>query len=577
MYEIHYKFVGTCCGYYHVFETNFSFLLSESRIALFLGAIGQKFLTTYRSCGTYIAFLTILLTVYLVKPNYISFGYIFLLLVWIIGRQLVEKTKRRLWFPLKAYAVMVFVFIYSLSCFPSFETWLSSLIDLLFYLGYKPKASSLKNIWESLAVLIVMQLYSYERRQSKYNRLHDPDPLDSGVFGFIKRYLIWHSQKILFIALFYASLSPISAFGLVYLLGLVACSTLPKASRIPSKSFLLYTGILVTTEYLFQMWGKQVGMFPGQKHSELSLFLGFRAYKPGFWGLESGLRAKVLVIAACTLQYNVFHWLDKMPNICQNKGKWEEPCPLFVSDEDAFMNGSMVNDENKPPPNHSIPSVEGEGFISNSLPSITAGLTQAPDLVSDKTGGSEGSGTSKFSFGYIWGSTKESHKWNKKGILSLKKERLETQKTVLKVYLKFWIENIFNLFGLEINMIALLLASFALLNAISMLYVALLVACILLKRRIIRKLWPVFVFVFASILILEYFAIWKSMVPSNQHIPSETDVHCHDCWESSALYFQYCKNCWIGITLLHMLRLFLNKLHFTHLIYLFFLYRLVEK
>jgi hypothetical protein len=76
--------------------------------------------------------------------------------------------------------------------------------------------------------------------------------------------------------------------------------------------------------------------------------------------------------------------------------------------------------------------------------------------------------------------------------------------------------------------------------------------------------------VFASILILEYFVIWKSMVPSNQHIPSETDVHCHDCWESSALYFQYCKNCWIGITLLHMLRLFLNKLHFTHLIYLFF-------
>ncbi|KAJ6723536.1 hypothetical protein OIU74_007986 [Salix koriyanagi] len=337
------------------------------------------------------------------------------------------------------------------------------------------------------------------------------------------------------------------AFGFVYLLGLLVFSTLPKASRIPSKSFLLYTGFLVTTEYLFQMWGRQAEMFPGQKHSELSLFLGFRAYKPGFWGLESGLRAKVLVIAACTLQYNVFRWLDKMPSICQNKGKWEEPCPLFVSDEDAFMNGSMASDENKPPPYHRIPSVKGEGFIRSSQTSITAGLTQAPDLVSNKTGGAEGSGTSKFSFGYIWGSTNESHKWNKKGILSLKKERLETQKIVLKVYLKFWIENMFNLFGLEINMIALLLASFALLNAISMLYVALLAACILLKRRIIQKLWPVFVFLFASILVLEYFAIWKSLFPSNQHIPSETDVHCHDCWESSALFFQYCKNCWIGL------------------------------
>ncbi|KAJ6319741.1 hypothetical protein OIU78_015200 [Salix suchowensis] len=475
----------------------------ESRIALFLGAIGQKFLSTYRSCGTYIAFLTILLAVYLVKPNYISFGYIFLLMVWIIGRQLVEKTKRRLWFPLKAYSVMVFVFIYGLSSFPSFEAWLSRLIDLLFYFGYNSKASPLKNIWESLAVLIVMQLYSYERRQSKCNRLHDPDPLGSGVFGFIKRFLIWHSQKILFIALFYASLSPISAFGFVYLLGLLVFSTLPKASRIPSKSFLLYTGFLVTTEYLFQMWGRQAEMFPGQKHSELSLFLGFRAYKPGFWGLESGLRAKVLVIAACTLQYNVFRWLDKMPSICQNKGKWEEPCPLFVSDEDAFMNGSMGVLRVVAPVNFHL-DISGE----------------APN---------------------------ESHKWNKKGILSLKKERLETQKIVLKVYLKFWIENMFNLFGLEINMIALLLASFALLNAISMLYVALLAACILLKQRIIQKLWPVFVFLFASILVLEYFAIWKSLFPSNQHIPSETDVHCHDCWESSALFFQYCKNCWIGL------------------------------
>ena len=50
---------------------------------------------------------------------------------------------------------------------------------------------------------------------------------------------------------------------------------------------------------------------------------------------------------------------------------------------------------------------------------------------------------------------------------------------VLKVYLKFWVENLFNLYGLEINLIALLLASFALLNAISMLIIALLAACVL--------------------------------------------------------------------------------------------------
>lgn len=502
----------------------------------------------YRSCGTYIAFLTILLTVYMVKPNYISFGYIFLLLVWIIGRQLVEKSKRRLWFPLKLYAITVFVFSYSLSCFSSFELWLSRLIDLYFYLDYDSEASLLENVWESIAVLIVMQLYSYERRQSRHYRQDDPNLLDSGLLGFIKRFLVCHSQKILFLAVFYASLSPISALGLVYLLGLVICSTLPKASRIPSKSFLVYTGFLVTIEYLFQMWGKQAGMFPGQKHSDLSLFLGLRVYEPSFWGIELGLRGKVMVIVACTLQYNVFRWLEKTPSSSLNKGKWEEPCPLFVSSEDAFINGPHPNEEDKLLSDSGTRSMKREVAASNSWPSFTSVLTQTPNSVSSKRGESEASSTRKFSFGYFWGGAKESHKWNKKRILTLRKERFETQKTLLKIYLKFWMENLFNLFGLEINMIVLLLASFALLNAISLLYTALLAACVLLNRRFIRKLWPMFVFLFATILILEYLALWKNM-SLNQHNPSENNVRCHDCSRSSAQHFQYCGNCWLGITL----------------------------
>jgi hypothetical protein len=452
---------------------------------------------------------------------------------------------------------MVFVFLYSLSSFSSFEMWLSSLIDLYFYLGYNSEASSLENVWESLAALIVMQLYSYERRQSRNNRSDDSDPVECGVLGFLKRFLIWHSQKILFIALFYASLSPISAFGFLYLIGLVICSTLPKDSRVPSKSFLVYTGFLVTAEYLFQMWGEQAGMFPGQKHSDLSLILGFSVFKPGFWGLESGLRGKVLVIAACTLQYNVFRWLEKMPGTIVNKGKWEEPCPLFVSEEDDSVDVSISNEDTKPLSDSGALSVKREGVTSNSWPFLNSGLPQASNTVSSKARVFEGGSTNKYSFGYIWGSTKESHKWNKKRILALRKERFETQKTLLKIYLKFWMENLFTLFGLEINMIALLLASFVLLNAISMLYIALLAACVLLSRRIIRKLWPILIFLFASILILEYFAIWKSIWSLNQHIPSDTNIQCHDCWRSSTLYFQYCKNCWLGIIFLALLLLLL--------------------
>ncbi|XP_077232288.1 piezo-type mechanosensitive ion channel component isoform X2 [Tasmannia lanceolata] len=513
----------------------------EKWVATYLSSIGQKFLSTYRSYGTYVAFLTILLTVYLVTPNYISFGYLFFLLFWIIGRQLVEKTRRRLWLPLKVYAILVFVFIYTLSIFSSFERWMSKMIDLYPNLGYNPKSSLLENVSESLAVLIVMQLYSYERRQSKHKKYDDSDPAEPGALGFVRRLLIWHSDKILSLAVFYASLSPISAFGFLYLLGLIICSTLPKASRVPSKLFLVYTGFLVTSEYLFQMLGNQAQMFPGQKHSGLSLFLGFQFFKSGFWGLESGLRGKVLVIVACTIQYNVFHWLERMPSSLLNTGKWEEPCNLFVSTDRNSTDISNCTQDIMPSTNSNLLSARQRGVTTNSCPTFGSATYQETSSVSSEPGGSESS-TRRYSFGYIWGSSKESHKWNKKRILALKKERFDMQKTTLKIYMKFWVENIFNLLGLEMNMIALLLASFAVLNAISMLYILLLVACILLNRQVIRKLWLIFVLTFASILSLEYVAIWN-----NQHTPSEMKVCCHDCWSKSNLYFDYCKQCWLGV------------------------------
>ncbi|KAL0720141.1 hypothetical protein Bca4012_034740 [Brassica carinata] len=521
----------------------------ERHIASFLSAIGQKFLSMYRSCGTYIAFITILISVYLVKPNYVSFGYIFLLLLWITGRQLFEETKRRLWFPLKAYAFLVFMFIYCLSSFVSLQLWLSGYIDLYFYLGYNSKAPLLNNVWESLAVLVVMQLYSYERRQSGHYIPGQSSLLHPGVFGFVERFLVWHGQKILFAALFYASLSPISVFGFVYLLGLVICTTFPKSSSVPSKLFLIYTGFLVSAEYLFQLWGMQAQMFPGQKYAELSFYLGLRVYEPGFWGIESGLRGKVLVVAACTLQYNVFRWLERTPGLTVIKGKYDEPCPLFVSAEDTTASVSSSNGENPSSTDHSSLSMKQGEATSKSWPFFSPRDNQAAGFLHPKTGGSESGSNRKFSFGHLthfWGTIKESHRWNRRRILALKKERFETQKNLLKIYLKFWIENMFNLYGLEINMIALLLASFALLNAISLVYIALLAACVLLRRRVIQKLWPVVVFLFASILSVEYVATWNNSLPSDQ-APSETSVHCHDCWSIAVLNFKFCRDCWLGV------------------------------
>ncbi|XP_073309435.1 piezo-type mechanosensitive ion channel homolog isoform X2 [Primulina huaijiensis] len=497
----------------------------ERKVALYLGAVEKKFLSMYRSFGTHISFLTILLAVYTVRPNYTSFGYIFLLLVWIIGRQLVEKTKSRLWFPLKVYAVSVFIFIYILSIFPTFETWVSTKVDLNISLGYDTKAPLLQNLWESLAIMIVMQLYSYERRRSKNIKPEDPNPLQSGILAFTKCFMIWHGQKILHIALFYASLSPISAFGFLYLIGLVFCSALPKASRIPSKLFLIYTGFLVEAEYLYQMLGKQARMFPGQKHYDLSLLLGLQVYRPSFEGLEVGLRAKILVIAACTLQYNVFHWLEKSPGSLLI-GRSEEPRPLFFSPDDVLPVVSTSNGD------------EQTFMESNELCAQNYDFSTSRDFLDHNN--------RKYLFGYFWGSMRDSHKWNKNRILLLRKNM---QKKTLKVYLKFWMENMFNLFGLEINMIALLLASFALLNAISMLYIACLATCVLLARPIVRRLWLIFVFLFAIILLAEYIVMWKTLTPLNFRVSAESAARCHDCWKTSYLYFHYCEKCWLGLTI----------------------------
>ncbi|XP_028770789.1 piezo-type mechanosensitive ion channel homolog isoform X2 [Neltuma alba] len=512
---------------------------SEKKMISYLNTIRRSFLSIYQLCGKYIAFLTILLSVYLVTPNYASFGYLFFLLLWISGRQLVGQTRRCLWFPMKVYALMVFVSVYSIGVLSSSEMWLSRTLDLQTMFGYNPEASLLKNIRKSLAVLVVMQLYSYERRKSRSLGSINCSVPGTGPFAFTRRLLVWHIEKILSLSLFYASLSPISAFGFLYLLGLIMCSRLPKSSQVPSKLFLVYSGLLVMVEYLFQLWGGQAEMFPGQEHSQLSLFLGLQMCKPGFKGLESGLRGKVLVIVACMLQYNVFHWLEKIPHSYENEGKWDDPCPLF-SPEEVYKESTVctTTTERKHSEDATSPSFK-RGVRSISCPALNSMLTQGPES------GLERDSANKCRHLRFWESSKDSSKWSRKHIHFLRKERLEMQKTTLKVSLKFWIENMFNLFGLEINMIALLLASFAVLNVISLLYIALLAACAILHRQVIQKAWPVFVFLFASIITVEYLAIWMHLSFADQHI--EAQVSCRDCWRLSDTYFSYCKQCWLGI------------------------------
>jgi piezo-type mechanosensitive ion channel component 1/2 len=543
---LHLSLFSPCSG---LTCTSFFFFLpiAEKRISKYLSKVGQKFLSLYRSYGTYVAFLTILLTLYLVTPNYISFGYLFFLLFWIIGRQLTRKTKKRLWLPLKIYAAVIFVCTYGLSITPGLATWVSKYVNLYPDLGFDQEASLLHNVWQSMAILIVMQLYSYERRMSRFKAFDMSDPAEISLCGFLRRFLIWHSDKILSITVFYASLSSISLFGFFYLVGLIICSTLPKISQVPSKVFLLYTGFIATTEYLFQMWCRPAQMCPSQRLHSLAIFIGFNYYDSGFWALEAGFRGKILVIIACLLQYNVFHWLDLMPVCLVHKGKWEEPCQLFLSRENSSASNSnsihsIHTEEN------TITSKVLTFFSRRQSQNLAASGSSSHSLGSttyEQSDSMAGDGSYKYSFSKFWGSSKESQKWNKNRITALRKDRSETQITTLKAFVRFWFENLFKIRGLEFNMIMLLLTSFAVLNVVSMFYIVCLVIFILLSRDLIRKIWPIFVFLFASILMLEYFALWRDKFPWTT-TSNDSGIHCHDCWKKSKIYFSYCVKCWLG-------------------------------
>lgn len=137
-------------------------------------------------------------------------------------------------------------------------------------------------------------------------------------------------------------------------------------------------------EYLFQTWGDKLEMFPGQKHFSLSPFLGLQLYESRFFDLEAGLRRKALVIVACILQYNVFHWLKKMPCDTGNREKWNEPCTLFDLGEAAL-------NETKSKPPMGTSSVSKKRDCS----SLNSGLFQGVDAISSDKGCFDGGDTSK--------------------------------------------------------------------------------------------------------------------------------------------------------------------------------------
>ncbi|XP_024535480.1 piezo-type mechanosensitive ion channel homolog isoform X3 [Selaginella moellendorffii] len=504
------------------FAYNFEPSSTENWITNHLATVGEHFRATYRSFGTYIVYATVLITVYAAEPNYIAFGFLALLLFWIIGRQVLGKTEWILWSPLFLYTCLVFVLRYLLSVFPDLQPFAEKLVDLKGDLGFDGNASLFLHVWDSLAILAVLQLYRFERSQSclEEDSIHFPCFMSN--LDFVKRLLILHSGKVLFVAVFYASIFPVGGFGFVYLIMLVISCAVPKSSPLSSQLFAAYTGLLLFLEYLFQLVDRQDGCLA--QNADLIHWLGLRKYEEGPWGIEAGSRSKTLVILACMLQYCSFQWLEQVPSSLRRN---EEPCMLFS----LPFSGRADSDDRRQATFHRVqphsPRLD-EPLIRKPEQAINA---EAPD-------------SKKYVHRSPSLTPKESRKWSRRALI-MKQETYEAQCQALKMWGQFILENFFTIFGVEMIMLCLLVAAFAVVNVFSLLYILILALCIILSKKWLRPLWPAFTVLFAGVLLYEYATLAK--LPPPWSVSNESTKRCHDCWADLKGKSKFCWSCWLGM------------------------------
>ncbi|KAG0629955.1 hypothetical protein M758_1G142000 [Ceratodon purpureus] len=550
-------------------STSFNELQQESDasahwVTKFLATTGEKIRGTYHMFSTYIAYGTVLLVVFSVVQNYLAFGYLFLLLFWIIGRQVAGKTEERLWYPLLVYSAAVFIVRYILSAFPILQQYVDARIPLQLYLGFDPAASLFQHLWDPLAILIVMEVYKFERNQKALapedaeERTYQ-DGSNFGFVGLVKRLLILHTGKLLSIAVFYAAITPVSALGFFYLIMLVVTCNMSKTSPLPGQTYVLYTSLIIMIEYLYQMWGQNMELFPGQVHGEFAYWLGLRVFEAGFWGLELGLRSRVIVLMMCILKCTTLGWYELLPASFRVDEHYGEPCLLFAPylrrvgssvRHSGITEPLLDKTQKRGPISEKQPVVRSQSFHPTSTSESDLNSTSVVRPKQPVSGSNLNDANGRPKLEAPWGSLSESRKWTRRGMLLLRQERYEAQLRTLSVIFKHRIEHFCQLYGLELSMLALLLSSFALLNIFSLFYIFILALCIMLQRRTLRVLWPLFVVMFACIMVTEYAVLGRAPPPwtaPSLHAP-DSHLQCVQCWSSYTSHNFFCWQCWLGLT-----------------------------
>jgi hypothetical protein len=279
-----------------------------------------------------------------------------------------------------------------------------------------------------------MEVYKFERNQKALA----PEDTEEGIYqddsnfgfvGLIKRLLILHTGKLLSIAVFYAAITPVSALGFFYLIMLVVTCNMSKTSSLPGQTYVLYTSFIIMIEYLFQMWGQNAEMFPDQVHGEFAYWLGLRVFEAGFWGLESGLRSRVIVLMMCILKCTTLGWYELLPASFRVDEHYGEPCLLFapfIRRVGSSVRHSGITEplldkaQKRGPASEKQPIVRSQSLHPNSTSASDSNSSSVarPKQSISVSNLNDANGRAKLES--PWGSRSENRKWTRRGMLLLR-------------------------------------------------------------------------------------------------------------------------------------------------------------
>ncbi|GBG87247.1 hypothetical protein CBR_g45306 [Chara braunii] len=511
--------------------------------------------------------------------------------------------KSAMWLPIVLFATMVMMVRYVCGAFPDFKDLLQKQMNLdtkemsAVGLNYEPGTPLYRQLWDSTLLLCIVQLHRIHRyghrrsRRSLQHPKHDVSEYHSvspevvsdsshgetvmgngnhrssgqssssdndvrdreqadfgsemgdinyGYLGFLKRLSIVHCHKPVAIAIFYASVSPVCAVGFLYLSLLIIFFNFGRFWAIRARIVVIYTAVVMAAQYFLQVAVAEDGM-----------------WSPEF---EKKMKSKTLVMAACVFEHSCMWWRERLPSYLRGDPTVGDNCLLFIP---ALRRSRPVNirtlgghstDDLDAVPVMSVPSdsanfiqVEGTDYNSGKRRKIGTEASCLTVVKVKETPQGEAKptpeGTSRNPSFENRGDGR-SRRWSKKVIQDIRQFRYQAQMDTLQRYVRYVVEHFFLLYGLEISMLTLLLAAFAVLNVFSVVYVGLLALCILLPRRHLQGLWSSFVFLFAAILVAEYVVLWRTG-------PSQGDAAkpCSACWFNKEPKDDQCWECWLGVSL----------------------------